>query len=276
MLNKAGFSFLSEINSSTLTLNKPQVNTSGTSFLSAFQGVVAQKAAQPQLTIDPQIKQFTAATISLKKKVDLKVPHLKQGHNECGPTSLDMIFEYYGIKNINHHNMFSSETFGLDPTSLREKAKQQGFTVRQENNGTLKDLARLADNGIPSMVLGSIDGDLAKGHWMVFAGYETDEAGNINKVLVNDPNSMTTRTMSVAEFNKFWNKNLIPGGHNYYMTMAKPGTFQEKYLKQCLPNDEISHTFSDTLKGAHALVSAGNSIAHAFNDAVDEVSSWFS
>lgn len=293
MLNRVAFKFAVDINKISSVSTKTATTTPETSFLSAFQGLVQQKTAQPTLTIDPKLQQFTAVPLSLKEKVQIPVPHEKQYHNECGPTSLDMIFEYYGIHNIDHHNMFSSETFGLDPTSLREKALQQKFTVRQENNGTLKDLARLSKNGIPSLILGSVNGDITKGHWMVFDGYETDDAGNITKVFVNDPNSMTTRTMSVSEFNKFWGTNLI-GGHNYYMAMAKPGTFKETFLTECLPHDEISSSFAKRLNAAHNLVQAGYSlekyynkisdvvdhgidyIADALEDAWDEVSGWFS
>jgi len=210
-------------------------------------------------------------TASQKKDVRIEVPHLIQGKNECGPTSLAMVMKYYGIDPGNYHDMFPSDTFGHSPLALSKKAQEKGMTVRQGNNGSLEDLAALVDKGIPVMVSGIWGGkkqgesfsisnfvdNCSRAHWMVVTGYKRDDSGKITNIYFNEPNTSYTMCWSASDFQtKFWNDNIIPGGQRQYMAMAKKGTFQENLLKGYMPKDKISDTFKLTLETIYTIETA--------------------
>lgn len=303
------------------TTSSSALSSVGSSFLSALK-TVAQQTVTPSQVASILKDIPKTAVVSKKEEVKFAVPNLIQGKNECGSTSLAMVMKFWKIDPGNYHKMFPSYTFGLSPTSLRAKAQEKGLTVRQHNGATLEEMAAtMKAIGGPVMVLG-INGGGAnsssitdyvqhfaqtapKAHWMVAVGYKRDDNGNITHVYVNDPNKSSTVQMPAADFMKFWNNNIIPGGHRYYMAMAPKGSFAEKMLKKQLPSDKISDTFAAALKAVDALQTAayngekvvnatgalvdkvvdkvvdtakdvGNAVASAAEDAYDEISSWLS
>lgn len=261
--------------------------TSSTSFLDAMRTVIQTKESTPVAQVSAVAPEATLR-ISLKKDIKLSVPNLIQGHNECGPTSLAMIEQYFGINPGNYHEMFASDTVGHGPLALKEKAEAKGLTVRQENYGSLEDLRALVDMGVPTMVLGIYGGgtnstvsdyieNSPRAHWMVVTGYKTDETGKITHVYFNNPNRSTTQCWTASDFlNKFWNNNIIPGGHRYYMAMtprSNPSwSFQDAALRRYLPQDRISESFKITLRLVDGLEEAAYGLASIW----DEISSWFS
>jgi hypothetical protein len=242
------------------TTTKP-ANTTGPSFLSAFQAVAAATPAKPQGTL---------IDYTLKKEVKLSVPRLLQGHNECGPTSLSMVLSYYGAGSVK----FGSCTVGSSPNRLNEAAEKKGMTVKQENNGSIEDLTALLDMGIPPVILGINGGkkgseiftpgnfikNAERAHWMTVSGYKTDERGAVTHLYVNNPATGTTQTYTKENFLKFWDYNIVPGGNRYYMAMAPRNSadhsFQLAALKRYLPQDKISSTFKATLDAVHKLEDA--------------------
>ena len=195
-----------------------------------------------------------------------------------------MIMKYYGTDPGNYHEMFKSDTVGHGPLALKEKAVAKNMLVRQENYGSLEDLAALVDKGIPPMVLGIWGGgsnsslssyidNASRAHWMTVTGYKKDDLGKITHIYFNDPNRSTTQCWTASDFmNKFWNSNVIPNGHRYYMAMAKRGTFQESALRTHLPTDKISDTFAATLRVIDGLEDA----FYKAEEIGNEVAGWFS
>jgi len=286
----------SKITASSTVKTGATFNTSKTTFLEVFKTVAQKELSSLQIA---EVATSVPKLVSLKKEVKLCVPNLIQGHNECGPTSLAMIMKYYGIDPGNYHNMFSSDTVGHSPLALKEKAQTKNLTVRQANYGTLEDLAALVDMGIPPLVLGIYGGgnnasladyisNASRAHWMVVTGYKTDETGKITHIYFNNPNCSTPQCWTASDFlNKFWNNNIIPGGHRYFMAMAPRNnsswSFQEAALRRFLPQDKISSAFKATLETIHELEEAfyaseraANTVAEAAKDAWNEVCSWFS
>jgi len=293
--------FASIRNASIATIDKPSINkislpkTSDFSFLDAFKAVEQAKSQPEVITVRNVEEDLPRLTVTQKKDVKLPVPHLIQGKNECGPTSLAMIEKYYGINPGNYHKMFSSDTVGHGPLALRSKAINKGLVVRQENYGSLEDLAALTDKGIPVMALGIMGGgknsslsnyidNASRAHWMVVTGYKKDENGQITHIYFNDPNKSKTQCWTAKDFKeKFWDNNIMPGGHRYYMAMAKEGTFQEKCLKKYLPEDKISSKFKRRLtavnnleKSFYKAEKAANKAKDMAQNAYDTVSGWFS
>lgn len=262
-----------------------------TSFLNAFSKVSRTKQIQ-HMTVMADVAPIV---VSQRKDIKLPVPNLIQGHNECGPTSLAMILQYYGINPGDYHNMFPSDTFGHGPLALKRVAESRNCIVRQENNGSLQDLVALIDQGIPAQVLGIYGGgtnsslsayidNASRAHWMVVTGYKKDDAGNITHIYFNNPNQSTTQCWTASDFlTKFWDSNIILGGHRYYMGVAKRGTYQESALQRILPSDQMSDTFSSMVSiidgletAAYTAEDIATSIADAAEDVYDEISGWFS
>ncbi|MFA5114102.1 MAG: hypothetical protein WC529_07405 [Candidatus Margulisiibacteriota bacterium] len=256
---------------STLSPVTPQKGISvSSSFIESFKSVIQGKATEELTAVKPLKTAGTLIDYSLKKEVKLSVPRLLQGHNACGPTSLNMALGYYGVSGVK----FDSCTVGSSPNRLIEAADKKGMTVRQENNGSLADLTALLDMGIPPVVLGINGGkkgseiftpgnfiaNAQRAHWMTVSGYKTDERGEVTHLYVNNPATGSTQTCSKADFLKFWDDNIVPGGHRYYMAMAPKSnptySFQLAALKRYLPQDKISGTFKDTLAAVHKLEEA--------------------
>jgi hypothetical protein len=248
-------------------------------------------------TTGAQIAMATGASTTLvppktsgQKEARLSVPNLIQTGPECGPTSLAMAMKFMGVNPGDYHHMFPSDSFGHGPLALKEVAEKNGFTVRQGNNGSLEDLAALVDQGISPMVLGIYGGgntsttegyinSTSRAHWMVVTGYRKDERGNITHIYFNNPNQATTQCWTAADFKaKFWDNNIIPGGHCYYMAIAKKGTAQETALTKLLPQDKVSPGFALAEKvfdGLEKTAYAGENVAANFfgvsQDTVDAV-----
>ncbi|MBN2057284.1 MAG: C39 family peptidase [Candidatus Saganbacteria bacterium] len=181
-----------EIKKTSAKITK-QLSATSFSFNNAFKTVAAR---QPNSSISKSIfsrvhevkPQLPQLQVSPRTDYKLNVSNLVQNSNGCGPTSLAMIMQYLGVNPGNYHNMFESDTVGHGPLALKQKVRNKGLTVRQENYGSLSDLAALVDKGIPVMTLGIYGGgsnssisnyiDNAKrAHWMVVTGYKKNDSG---------------------------------------------------------------------------------------------------
>jgi hypothetical protein len=278
------------------TLEKPKrtrsrFRTSRSSFLRSFSRVARTYQRKPIIQarqISAYLPQAQVLDLSRDKK--LEVPRLRQWHNECGPTSLAMIMEYYGIDAGNYHNMFGSDTVGHGPLALAGKARAKNMLVRYENYGSVNDIVQHIDNGCPVTVLGINGGcnnlnienyleNATKGHWVDAVGYKTNDLGQVTHVYVNNPNNpYYTECWSKSKFESFWNYNSIPGGRRFHMVFAKKGTMQESLLRRKLPSNKVSDTFKVTLETVdaledafYALEAAGLSFFDAIRDAVGDV-----
>ena len=326
ILSRALKSVIPQIETSPIrSIASKTISTVSTASFASVLKQTFSKTVQTTPTLTTRAVTPNAGSVTASQKADkqIYVPKLIQGKNECGPTSLAMVMKYYGVDPGDYHNMFPSDTIGHSPLALREKAIDKGMLVRQKNDASLTDLAAMIDKGIPVMTLGVYGGsagsnaslsnyidNASRAHWMVVTGYKKDDYGKITHVYFNDPNSSTTQCWTASDFQtKFWNANIIPGGKNYMLAMAKPGTFQESLLKSYLPKDSIPDSFrlilqtvynleksfyttESAVKDAGSAVSsaaqdvwgaatnaaedAGDAIASAAEDAWDTVSGWLS
>lgn len=264
---------------SAIAQPKKAANNDGPSFFTTFKNVILSKEINSAGFFSNSSK-----TNLITNDFHLNIPNLVQGQNESGPTSLAMVLQYFGL-NADQHTLFDSCTVGKGALALKQMAENCGLAVRQQNNGTLDDLAALIDKGIAPIVLGIYGGgencslsgyinNASRGNWMVVTGYKKDDNGNITHIYFNDPNRGETQCWTAADFlNKFWNNNLLPDGHCYYMGVAKLGSFQEAALKTQLPGDKVSETFKATLETANRLEEtfyAGESISDLFGLATKE------
>lgn len=85
----------------------------------------------------------------------LKVPPYRQLPNTCGPTSLRMVLEYYGIKKTNEELVkltHCTQKDGATSEAIISVAKKFGLKAFQKDFCTLKDLKKWYKKGVPVIV----------------------------------------------------------------------------------------------------------------------------
>ncbi len=166
------------------------------------------------------------------------MPFLTQGNtNDCGPTSLAMILNYYGIpatrQGIDDAIHRGDNGVGGTPEDEMQYAEDQGLEAREYNNGTWEEVKSMIDQHIPVMAsvtgnsepeTGGDPGDkLPNGrHQIVITGYDTGPDGK-EYVEFHDPNHDKLEKMSVDDFKKVWGKEDF-GVKNFFMAFAPQGT----------------------------------------------------
>ncbi|OGC07452.1 hypothetical protein A2526_01725 [candidate division WOR-1 bacterium RIFOXYD2_FULL_36_8] len=260
MFDKFGF-FSPDAVSLATSKKTPQKNSdSKLSFIDSLKNIAASK----QKSVDHP------SFYSDQKDVKLEVPNLLQGHNQCGPTSLAMILNYYGKDVSNYKNMFIGEdTVGHGPYALRNRALERGMKVYGHNNASIEDLVKMVDIGIPPLVLGIYGGKQVEGgpsldnfikncnnaHWMVVTGYKKDENGKVTHIYFNNPNKSEPQCWEAQKFiDEFWDKNIIPGGQRFYMAFAPKNDFRSSVLDKSFPRgDKYSSAFDRILKAINKM-----------------------
>jgi len=287
------------------TLNNlffPKVNTvetktktstfTSTSFLASMQSVIQSKVStlktSTATTVTTVTDEPTQYSMTLRADKQLSVPHLLQGNKECGHAALAMALKYTSQQTNtpsldpgNFHAWSPFDDVGHGPLNLQSIASQKGAMTRMVNGGTDADLAALIDKGLPPIVLGinggaigsssisisNIIDNASRAHWMTVTGYVKNDRGQITHFYINDPNRTSDWRCPVADFHTFWDKNIIPGGNRFYMTIAKPGSFQASFLQTFLPQNKLSDSFRIKLKAVDALEKMYYQVREAGGDA---------
>jgi len=147
----------------------------------------------------------------------LKVPERKQGVPEnyplggsvCGPTSLAMCLEYYGLKKatldvgvkMGAVNSAKNTFLGTDPFKILAAAKAYGFNGSEYNDsGSVDWLKKMTEKGFP-VVFNAVTSEWPGGHYMVCTGVKG------NTVYFNDPAIGTERTYSISQVKAIWKMN---------------------------------------------------------------------
>ena len=121
----------------------------------------------------------------------------------CGPASLKMVFDYYGIDKSEEEIAKLSgttEDLGTDDQGIKKAAKSLGLKVEIKNESSFEDIQDYLSKKIPVIVnwftRGRIDYDdsqVSDGHYSVVVGLDDDfiylqdpEIGKLRKVERND------------------------------------------------------------------------------------------
>lgn len=164
--------------------------------------------------------------IDVSEKVSLDVKFVNQYENYCGPASLEMVLDYYGLNYTQKElakmiDMNVNE--GVSPSDIIDLVKELGFNKSSIASCDLGVLLYSVDKGYP-VIVRTYDSNLEKAHYMVVVGYD------INKelLIVNDPASFTdtkidsyigSREISFEDFEYLWNINLLGDQNNSYNLM---------------------------------------------------------
>lgn len=126
----------------------------------------------------------------------------------CGPASLKMVFDYYGIEKLEAEIAKlcgTTEELGTDDQGMKKAAESIGFKVEIKDNSTFEDIQKWLHKKIPVVVnwftRGRIDyteEEVSDGHYSVVVGLD-DEF-----IYLQDPEIGKLRRIKRDDFMKVW------------------------------------------------------------------------
>jgi hypothetical protein len=131
---------------------------------------------------------------------------LKKGM--CGPASLKMALDYYGIKKSEKELASltgATPRFGTDEKGLAKAARKLGFKVIVKNNSSFGDMGRWLQKGVPLIVdwftrgrSDYPDSTVADGHYSVVCGIDS------KYIYLQDPEIGKERKIEKSDFRRVW------------------------------------------------------------------------
>jgi len=144
----------------------------------------------------------------MKKMLKIKPFQETLNAGMCGPASLKIVFDYYGVKKsekelakLCKHN----KDLGVDDEKMKKTAESLGFKVKIKNNSSFKDIERWLDKKVPVIVdwitrgrRDYPDSEVAEGHCSVVAGLDDEY------IYLQDPEIGKIRKLKRSDFMKVW------------------------------------------------------------------------
>jgi ABC-type bacteriocin/lantibiotic exporter with double-glycine peptidase domain len=154
-----------------------------------------------------------ADTTNLPAIVKLNVPYVRQEPYSCGPASLEMILEYYGLFGIDQYMIgkdIIQDGVGTTSDQLIAKAKEYGFYAAR-GSCQFEGMLSIIAEGKPLMAR-IINSAGTNGHIIVVTGYDISE----QLVYINDPAQRDNTSMTFDEFKSRWDIQTLEenGGQN--------------------------------------------------------------
>jgi ABC-type bacteriocin/lantibiotic exporter with double-glycine peptidase domain len=126
----------------------------------------------------------------------------------CGPASLKIVLDYYGLKKSEKglaKLCKVNKDLGVDDKIIKRVAEQLGFKVVVKNNSNFKDIEKWLDKKVPVIVnwftKGRLDypeSEVADGHYSVVAGLED------KYIYLQDPEIGKIRKLKRDYFMRVW------------------------------------------------------------------------
>ncbi|MNX97783.1 Peptidase C39 family protein [compost metagenome] len=195
-----------------------------------------------------------------------------------------MILQHYG-KKITREEV-DAKIRQIDgptsPASIVSFAKEQGLNAALYNRGSVDELKKFLDRGIPLEVM--IDPDANPNdtvlHYVVVTGYEADPKTGKTNLLINDPARLEPVRMSESDFLEKWSslkvKNFDSGLDKFFIAIAPKDAE--------IPGSRMAggHTASIAFRGIAVGesvgrwgIDTGNAISKAATNAWNTVKGWF-
>ncbi|MDO8486404.1 MAG: cysteine peptidase family C39 domain-containing protein [Candidatus Staskawiczbacteria bacterium] len=139
----------------------------------------------------------------MKNKLLKVKPFRETFRGGCGPASLKIVLDYYGIKK-SEKELFkmcrTSRELGTPIENIKKVAESLGFKIKIKNNSTFKDIEYWINKKVPVIVDWFTrgrndykDSDIADGHYSVVVGLDNKfiylqdpELGKIRKLKRDD------------------------------------------------------------------------------------------
>ncbi|MSU54756.1 MAG: hypothetical protein EXS48_02930 [Candidatus Staskawiczbacteria bacterium] len=126
----------------------------------------------------------------------------------CGPASLKMVFDYYGVEKTEAEIAVLCDTtkeLGTNDKDIKKAAESLGFTVEIKNNSTFEDIQEWLDQKVPVIVdwftrgrSDYDDSEVAGGHASVVVGLDE------TYIYLQDPEIGKLRKIDRNDFMKVW------------------------------------------------------------------------
>lgn len=145
----------------------------------------------------------------MKKKI-LKLKPFQEmlGSSMCGPASLKIVLQYYGVdvkeKELARMTGWNKD-LGIGDKGIEKTAKSFGFRIKIKNNSSFKDIEKWLDKKVPVIVnwftrgrCDYTDSDIADGHYSVVAGLDD------KFIYLQDPEIGKIRKLKRGDFMSVW------------------------------------------------------------------------
>ena len=126
----------------------------------------------------------------------------------CGPASLKMVFDYYGIEKSELELAKlagTTDDLGTDDQGIKKAAEELGFKVEIKNNSTFKDIQGWLDKKVTVIVdwftrgrADYEDSEVADGHYSVVVRLDQEF------IYIQDPEIGKLRKIEKEDFMKVW------------------------------------------------------------------------
>ncbi len=138
----------------------------------------------------------------------LKVKPFRETPHKCGPASLKMVLNYYGVEKSERElaNMCGTKKeLGTRAEGITRAAKTLGFKVLVKDNSSFKDIKKWLDKKVPVIVdwftrgrNDYTDSDVADGHYSVAVGLDK------KYIYLQDPELGRIRKLAREDFMTVW------------------------------------------------------------------------
>jgi predicted double-glycine peptidase len=127
----------------------------------------------------------------------LRIKPFRQSRGECGPASLKMVLEYYGIIKSEREliKLTKSDKTGTRAKNIILVAKSLGMKAYIKDNSNIKEISELVKKGIP-VIVDWFSHD--EGHYSVVVGIDKEN------IYILDPELGHIRAMKCATFIRTW------------------------------------------------------------------------
>ena len=130
------------------------------------------------------------------------------GMNMCGPASLKIVLDYYGVSKSEKELarlVGTTQRLGTDEKGLVRAAKRLGFKVIAKNNSSFDDIEKWLGRGVPPIVdwftrgrSDYSDSEVADGHYSVVFGIDS------KYIYLQDPEIGGIRKIERDDFKRVW------------------------------------------------------------------------
>lgn len=125
----------------------------------------------------------------------------------CGPASLKIVLDYYGVNKSEQElaTLTNTTVLGTNAENIAHAAESLGFKAVIKNESSLSDIEEWLGKKVPVIVswftrgrLDYSDSEVADGHYSVVAGLDSGH------IYLQDPETGNLRTLKREDFMKVW------------------------------------------------------------------------
>lgn len=130
------------------------------------------------------------------------------GGGYCGPASLKMVLDYYGVKKSEKELARlcgRNARLGINAAAVKKAANYCGFSVKVKNNASLSDIKEWLRKDVPVIVDWFTrgrsdygDSEVADGHYSIVVGLDK------NNIYLQDPEIGGPRKIKRDDFMRVW------------------------------------------------------------------------